>query len=122
MKDVEVEYLDADDTQTPKFYGLPKVHKNFDSIPAFRPIVSGRGSCCERISNFVDFFLQPLARKKKSFVKDTTEFVKKIKDVRCKPGDILVSADVTGLYTVINHEEGIEACVEALEGRSREEK
>ena len=32
-------------------------------------------------------------------------------------GSILVSADVSGLYTVINHEEGAEACREALERR-----
>jgi hypothetical protein len=118
----ETEYLKSEKTETPKFYGLPKVHKPFDLVPSFRPIVSGIGSCCELISNLVDFYLQPLTRKNASYVKDTTDFVKKVKDVECKSGDILVSTDVTGLYTVINHEEGIQACEEALDGRSEREK
>ena len=37
-------------------------------------------------------------------------------------GSIIVSADVLGLYTVIDHEEGAEACREALERRPEEEK
>ena len=122
LNEREAEYLKNEDCQTPRFYGLPKIHKIFDHIPSFRPIVSGCGSCCERISNFVDFFLQPLTHKLDSYVKDTNDFVRKIKTVKCKKGDILVSADVTGLYTVINHEEGVQACKEALDQREEDDK
>jgi hypothetical protein len=122
LSEKEANYLINQECKTPRFYGLPKIHKLFDSIPTFRPIVSGCGSCCERISNFVDFILQPLTRKIDSYVKDTSDFVRKIKNVTCKKGDILISADVSGLYTVINHEEGIKACKEALDQRSREDK
>ena len=89
--------------------GLPKIHKNFDSIPPFRPIVSGCGSVCEKISNLVDFHLQPLAKQNASFIKDTTDFCRKIKNVRCSEGAILVSADVSALYTEIDHDDGIRA-------------
>lgn len=48
--------------------------------------------------------------------------MRKVKDVRTETTDILVAADVTSLYTVIDHNEGIQACEEALEGRSEAEK
>ena len=102
--------------------GLPKVHTRFEDMPPFRPIVSGCDSCCEKISNLVDFHIQPLTRLNDSYVKDTTDFVRKIKDVECNEDTIIVSADVSALYTVIDHEEGIEACCEMLEGRSENEK
>lgn len=57
-----------------------------------------------------------------SFIKDTNHFIKRIKDIKCEPGAILVSADVSSLYTVIDHEEGAQACKEALNKRSMQEK
>ena len=91
-------------------------------IPSQRPIVSGCNSVCERLSNFVDFHLKGPSQKNPSWVKDTTDFVRKIQNVKVDAGSIIVSADVSGLYTVINHEEGAEACWEALERRSEEER
>ena len=91
-------------------------------MPPFRPIVGGCGSPCERISNLVDFYIQPLAKQNESFVKDTTDFCKKIEQIECGEGDILVSADVSALYTVIDHSDGIAACEERLEERSTSEK
>ena len=117
----ESEYLLGAEAETPKFYGLPKIHKGFNPFPVFRPIVSGCDSCCERISNFVDYHLKPMAQRNASFIRDTTDFLRKIKDLQIKSGSILVSADVTGLYTVIDHEEGAEACREALDMRSLED-
>ena len=46
-----------------------------------------------------------------SFVKDTTDFICKIKSVpKLKQNSLLVTLDVTSLYTNIPHEDGIEAC------------
>ena len=42
-----------------KFYLLPKIHKNVLPPPG-RPIVSQIGSPTEKISGYLDFFLQPL--------------------------------------------------------------
>ena len=99
-----------------------KIHKSFEEMPPFRPIVGGCGSPCERISNFVDFYLQPLAKQNDSFVKDTTDFCRKIQYIPCDEKDILVSADVSALYTVIDHSDGILACEERLEQRVESEK
>lgn len=122
ISDDDVSFLNQKNPRTPLFYGLPKIHKIFDSLPQFRPIVSGISSCTEKISCFVDFFLQPLTKLSSSYIKDTTNFLSKVQNIQCKETDILVSADVTGLYTVIDHEEGIAACEDALEERSMEEK
>ena len=89
-------------------------NKKFSDYPPFRPIVSGCESCCERISNFADYYLKPLTRLNSSFIQDTTDFVKKIKDVKSNEGTILISADVSALYTNIPQEQGIEAVREAL--------
>ena len=107
---------------TPKFYGLPKIHKNFENFPPSRPIVSGCNSCCERVSHFVDSYLKPLTRRNPSFIQDTTDFLRKMKDVKTKNDDILVAADVTNLYTVIDHMEGANACKDTLNERPLEEK
>ena len=43
--------------RTPLFYGLPKIHKIFDSFPPLRPKISGFNSCTCNLSQFVDSFL-----------------------------------------------------------------
>ena len=58
----------------------------------------------------VDHFLQPLVPHMISHVKDTTDFLIKIQRVgQIVPGSILVSFDVTFLYTNIPNIEGIKA-------------
>ncbi len=52
-----------------------------------------------------------------SFIKDTTHFLKEIKDLQLQPGDILVVIDVKSLYTSIKHNKGIIALKEALQKR-----
>ena len=51
-----------------------------------------------------------------SYIKDSRDFLKKIKQIRNLPEDsILVTADVVGLYPSIPHELGLKALREALE-------
>ncbi len=106
-------YLLPQDPRTARFYLLPKIHK--PNNPG-RPIVSGNGSPTERISEFVDSFLNPLVSRIPSFIKDTTDFLHKLEEVKHQIPDsaILVTLDVSSLYTNIPHNEGMSACVSAL--------
>ncbi len=103
------EYLHNDMPRTSKFYMLPKIHKNLKKPPG-RPIVSANDSPTEKISEFVDFFLQPLLPKLRSYVQDTTHLINILRKLAKLPkGTRLVVADVTSLYTNIITAEGIEA-------------
>ena len=121
LNENEYQYLYSTNYVTPYLYTLPKIHKSFLEFPQLRPIVAGCNSCCVKISHFIDFYLQPMAKKVNSYCKDTTHFLHLIKEVECREGDIIVSAEVSGLYNVIDHQEGIDACNEALNQRSRDE-
>ena len=88
----------------PVFYTLTKIHK---PNPVGRPIISGCDSPTERISSFVDYLLQPIAKVQESYLKDTTDFLNFIERTKVAKGTMLVSMDVTSLYTNIPQEEGI---------------
>ena len=66
--------LKTNNPKTPRMYLLPKIHK--PGNPG-RPVVSSIGCHTERISKFVDYHLQPLNQNLDSYVKDTTDFLKK---------------------------------------------
>ena len=88
----------------PVFYTLTKIHK---PNPVGRPIISGCEGPTERISSFVDYLLQPIAKTQQSYLKDTTDFINFIEKTKVEENTVLVSMDVTSLYTNIPQEEGI---------------
>ncbi|XP_060600672.1 uncharacterized protein LOC132754094, partial [Ruditapes philippinarum] len=101
--------------RTPSFYVLPKTHKqpNADLPLKYpgRPIVSACNSPTENISKYLDSILKPYMFRLPSFIKDTTDFIQKIKNVKLKSKDsLLVTMDVSSLYTCIPHSDGIKAC------------
>ena len=58
----------------------------------------------------------------KSYVKDTGDFLEKIKNLGKIPEDaFLVTADIVGLYSSIPHDAGLEALNKKLEERSSKE-
>ena len=96
----------------PEFYTLTKIHK---AKPVGRPIISGCGGPTERISSFVDSLLQPIAKQQTSYLKDTTDFINFLENTKVTENAILVSMDVTSLYTNIPQEEGITTVCNAYE-------
>ena len=101
------EFLRPRDARTFLFYILPKTHKV--GIPG-RPIVSLRGSPVEKISLFVDYCLNPLVKKIPSFIKDTNDFLCKLQNVQNVPSNsLLVTLDLSSLYTNIPQDQGLEA-------------
>ena len=100
------------------FYGLPKIHKTFSDFPPLRPIVSAYNSCTSRLSEYLDSFLKFQAKRCKSYIGDTKEFLNKLNNIKtCPDNSILVTMDILSLYTNIDHEEGATACFEVLEKR-----
>ena len=94
--------------RTSKLYFLKKIHKNPMGI---RPIVSSCDSITEKISQFVDKWLQPYVKNLPSYVKDTTEFINQIEATKLPTHCKLASIDVSSLYTNIPHEEGIQSAL-----------
>ena len=98
---------------TSRFYLLPKIHK--EGSPG-RPVVSSVNSHTSKISKFVDHHIQPLAKGLISYVKDTTDFITKIKDLgTVPPKSFLVSMDITSLYTNMPNDGGLEALRQSLD-------
>ena len=62
-------------------------------------MVLNTGYHTEKISLFLDFQLQPVAQKVKSYIMDTKDFLKKLKEPPELPEDsLLCSVDVVSLY------------------------
>lgn len=106
LKRKQVKYLTNFDVRCPIFYGLPKVHKT--NVP-LRPIVSQiNGPTC-KINELVDKYLYVAEKHIPLLLQDTTAYLQLIdKHKKCAPGTILVTLDVSSLYTNIPHKEGTE--------------
>ena len=98
-------HVEGKHIRIPEFYTLTKIHKQ---PPVGRPITSGCGGPTERISQFVDWLLQPIAQIQNSYIKDTTDFINFIERTVVPKEALLVTMDVTSLYTNIPADEGIE--------------
>ena len=81
--------------------------------------MSANGHPTEKISEFVDLHLQPHVQDLPSYLQDTTDFLRKQEAMGPLPPEtLLVSMDVTSLYTNIQHQDGIQACEEVWEKRT----
>ena len=97
--------LTPNSPQISVFYTLTKIHK---PSPVGRPMISDCKGPTERVSSFVDHLLQPLLRNKNRTSKYTTDLLNFIEKTKVAKDTLLVSMDVTSLYTNIPQEEGIE--------------
>ena len=96
ISDKERRYLSPQCSPPPQIYGLPKIHK--EGIP-LRPIVSAIGSPCYRLAKMLARILSPLAGKTSSFIRNSTDFVKRIKETPVTKNDRMISFDVVSLFT-----------------------
>ena len=104
-------------TNLGKLYLLPKIHKRLSNVPG-RPVISNCGTPTEKTSEFLDHHLKPIMQKGKSYIRDSGDFIGKIKILTSIPsGPLLVTADVVGLYPNIPHDLGLKALREALAKR-----
>jgi hypothetical protein len=117
LEEKMAEQLKTNNPKTPRMYLLPKIHK--PGNPG-RPVVSSIGCHTERISKYVDHHLQPLNQNLESYVKDTTDFLKKLENIPEIPEEaVLVTMDVRSLYTNVPNDEGVEAVKTYLRNRNQ---
>lgn len=84
---------------------LPKVPKAFDKLTPCRPIVASIGSLTEPLSKFVSAQVAPLVGRLRSYLRDTSDFIDQISQIRLDNENILlVTMDVTSLCTNISNE------------------
>ena len=82
-----------------RFYGLPKINKN--NMPV-HPIVSACGTATYNTAKSIRKILQNYCGKASSSVKDSKDFIQKIKHHSINPEEVtLVSFDVSALFTSI---------------------
>ena len=99
------DYLRARTTDKDRyFYLLPKIHKAKEKwpspqMPEGRPIVGDCATENRRVCDYVDSFLKPLSTKHDSYLQDTYDFINKIRNKRINPDWLLVTGDITALYT-----------------------
>ena len=90
------------DTQT--IYFLPKIHKCPIKI---RPIVSCTNGPTYTASAYIDKLLQPHMKRVKSYLRNSTDLVRRLQTLKVPPNAFLVTLDIESLYTNITHEEAI---------------
>lgn len=87
--------LGVSNPSIPRLYALPKVHKPGNT---FRPIVSNINAPSSNISKWLVSEFNKLNQPEGFYVKNTKEFVNKVKDVTIGISDSMVSFDVTALF------------------------
>lgn len=107
--------IGSEEPRPRRFYMLPKIHKEPEKwskpheTPPGRPIVSDCNSETYYIADYIDFYLNPLSIKHPSYLKDTYDFIEKIKTLSIPPNSFLFTMDIESLYTNIDISEGIQA-------------
>jgi hypothetical protein len=91
-------------SRCPKFYGLPKIHK--DGVP-LRPIVSAFNSPTNNLEKYLASHLQPIVEKANSYVKNSEQFTQILDLLTIDQNDILASFDVKSLYPSIPVDEAL---------------
>ncbi|BHF78129.1 hypothetical protein SprV_0602124000 [Sparganum proliferum] len=95
----------AQGTALARFYGLPKVHK--EGAP-LRPIVSLQGTPTYGLAKWLFRRLKFLTSDLNTTVSSSKQFLEKLKGVSLLPSDVMVSFDVTSLFTSIPQDLAVE--------------
>ena len=99
---------------TPKFYGIPKVHKDFQNFPPVRPIIAQTGSPLAPSARFIDHVLQPIARSYADYIYNSTTLINMLDSIFVPEGAILVTIDVVSLYPSIPQTECLRIIYEEM--------
>lgn len=114
-KKQETYLMGSDNPRSRCFYLLPKIHKEQQSwsvpmeMPPGRPIVSDCGSETYATAEYVEHFLNPISTRHPSYVRDTYDFIDKIRNITLPTNCLLFTVDIDSLYTNIETPAGLEA-------------
>ena len=84
--------------QTPKMYGLAKIHKD-KTNPPYRPILSMINSFKSNLAKSLDQMLKPFVPQK-YIVKDTFDFINRIKCFKTNSDAVHISFDAKSLFVL----------------------
>ena len=98
-------------SQPPRIYGLPKIYKA--EVP-LRPIVSCIGAPSYQLSKHITSLISPLAGKTDSHVKNSKHFVEVMSDLRVEEDEMMVSFDVSSLFTNVPIDEAVQVICDRL--------
>ena len=88
--------LKPTDSPAPRFYGLPKIHK--PGVP-IRPIVSYTGTPLYNVSKYIADILKTYIEKEGRHSENSKVFSEYVRTLTVEEDEVLVSFDVTSLYT-----------------------
>ena len=91
-----------------KFYFHPKTHQRLNNAPG-RPVISNCGKPTEKTSEFRDFISKRVMQNGTLYMKDSNDFISKVKNIDFPNDALLVIADVSVPYPSIPHGEGLKA-------------
>ena len=97
---------------SPKFYGLPKIHKPDTSL---RPTVSSCGSVMYGVAKKLTKNLRPLVGKSPHHINSTQDFVEQVKHITLAPGEFFSSYDVPALFTLVPVDPALKVTKDLLE-------
>ena len=97
----------------PKFYGLPKIHK--EAGVQLRPIVSSRGSVSYNTAKELVRILKPLVGRTTYSVQNTKDFVEQVKNIKLQQDECIISCDVKALFTSVPIEPAVKIIQQYLE-------
>ena len=97
--------------RSPKFYGLPKVHKQGTPL---RPIVSSIGSDTYQTSKELSRILKPLVGKSRHHIHNNQDFLEDLKSIKLSLDEVMMSFDVKALLTSVPFEPALKVIEKLL--------
>ena len=97
---------------SPKFYGLPKIHK--EGVP-LRPIVSSIGAVMYHTAKELARILKPLVGRSPYHIQNSSDFIQQLQGIQLQSNQCMVSFDVKALFTSVPAQPAISIIKKLLE-------